>query len=338
MYILLLLMHHSTTMASNNNGAWISDGSQGSTITVNDDDESVTATAATQGTPFNLRSKTGIKADALAAFSVNIRALSGNVSIGLVASEEFQPGWKTRGMFYNGNVSNGSAALIVGFGKYVQAGDQVGVRKFRSNDKTQVHFIVNGRDLGVAFCLEEENGGNKTFYPCVHVSGTVTFVYKEIVQSLAENKVKEVEETADPSLGFEGDWKVEAINVDGNQVELPPEHPIIISFNGGLEPTSIAVKVVNTARGSVKVTSQDKGAARGPGPLDIVVGPMASTMMLPVPPLDKIEQTITSAVAAMTKLTLAKGNAQLYMSGSGESSPKLTAVRYSKKFEPLTKY
>ena len=55
------------------------------------------------------------------------RAEAASLGAGLVERDGFLPGWKARGCFYNGNVTNGSAALIVGFGDRIKAGDAVGV-------------------------------------------------------------------------------------------------------------------------------------------------------------------------------------------------------------------
>jgi len=312
---------------NNNDGNWIGDGTEGCSLISNENGE-VTATAAKQGRPFNVRAMEAIPSDC-SSFFVDILECSGNVSIGLVTAHEFRPGWKTRGMFYNGNVTNGSAALITGFGKYLEEGDTVGVRKFKNNNKTEVQFVVNGENLGTAFQLEDDNGGKDIYYPCVHVSGTVKFVC-QAGQLLNEN-VGLLGEG-----GYAGSWKLESLEMHGKRLELLPDDPIIIALEGDPVPTHISIKVANTIFGSIQVLGQGEDAIGGPGALDVKVGPMGSTLMMPRPPLDKIEQTVTAAFRGISKMTLVMG--YLYMSGSGDGNPELQASRYTKNFKPLAGY
>lgn len=308
--------------------SWISDSAEGGSVVENGNEVSVSA--ARQGTPFNVRSKT--PASDFFYFAVEIRELTGSVSVGLVTPGEFQPGWKTRGMFYNGNVTNGSGALITGFGKYVTVGDTVGVRKVNNDTATEVQFLVNQKCLGTAFSLE--NATSKTFCPCVHVSGNVKFVYREIATSFADFVLNDsTAESEEAATGYEGDWKLRTLNMNGAAVVLPSNHPVVLSIHGAPNPTKICAKVANTMSGSVQIIGDSLGES---GALDVRIGSMTSTRMMPPPELQALERAVSQAIPMITKMSLAMGH--LYMSGPGLGGPELTASRYTKTFEPLSKY
>ena len=326
----------STTMSNNHSNQWIGDHTDGGTLTCISGNH-VVVQAAKPGTPYNVRSKTSATSD-FCHFTIKIQELQGTVAVGLVSESEFLPGWKTRGMFYNGNVTNGSAALYTSFGKFVAAGDTVGVRIFRNNDATEVQFLVNSECLGTAFRLNGPEDG-KYFYPCVHVSGKAEFVYQEIARSLSEALMEDENSNLEEAATFQGDWKILSFQMDGESMSLPEGHDIIVNLGGegthGL-PTTMSVKVVNTLRSQLTIEKRGEDALGGPGAWIIQMGPVMSTMMMPRPPLDAIERTLTVAIPKLTKLTLALGH--LFMAGDGMSFPEMTASRYRRTFEPLTKY
>lgn len=308
--------------------SWIGDSSEGGSVVENGDE--VVVSAAQQGIPFNVRRNNTTECF---QFEIEIRELTGSVSVGLVTSDEFKPGWKTRGMFYNGNVTNGSASLMTGFGKYVAAGDTIGVRRCdNNNDMTEIQFLMNQTCLGTAFRLE--HASCKTFYPCVHVSGTVTFVYTTVSTNLVEGNAAEENEEA--ATGYEGDWKLSTLRINGAAVVLPSNHPVILSLQGAPIPTKMSVKVANTFSGSIQSVRQGGDDSSGePGALNITIGALLSTRMMPPPELQALERDISQAIP---KLTTVSNLASGHLSMSGLGGPELTASRYRKVFEPLTKY
>ena len=96
--------------------------------------------------------------------------------MGLVTENRFRPGWKIKGFFYNGNCTNGSAGLIIGFGKSITVGGVVGVRLMRddASRKCSIIFYHNGRCLGAGFCVDDSND---EFYPCLHVVEHDCFIF-----------------------------------------------------------------------------------------------------------------------------------------------------------------
>jgi len=313
---------------------WIVDGSEGSTISVSGNN--VTAMAARQGTPFNIRFHKAFVMETRGEdqFSIGIRELSGSVFIGLVSQEEFQQGWGTRGMLYGGNLSNGNSLLQGDFGKRIGAGDQVAVRILKKQNKTtEVEFVMNGKSLGTAFRLGPEYC-RRIFFPCIHVAGRVSFVYKDGIATTVDwvmaPSVTEEEE-------YEGEWKIDSLEVECASIELPQNRPIIIALRGKPSPTLISVRVANTLRGAMRVTGQGEDTLGGPGSQNITVRHVATTMMMAPPELQKIEDVLTKVLPSLTKMTLVLGN-HLYLAGSGVSSSEIMASRYNRTFEPLTKY
>lgn len=92
------------------------------------------------------------------------------------SENRFRPGWKIKGFFYNGNCTNGSAGLIIGFGKSITVGGVVGVRLMRddASRKCSIIFYHNGRCLGAGFCVDDSND---EFYPCLHVVEHDCFIF-----------------------------------------------------------------------------------------------------------------------------------------------------------------
>jgi heat shock protein HslJ len=305
---------------------WIGDGSNGS-ISVEGDVVSVTAEKA--GTPFNVRLETASSVrSGLFFFQVTVKEMNANIAVGVVTRQEFLPGWKTKGMFYNGNVTNGSAALITKFGPYVKAGDTIGVQLVYNRDKNELEtqFSVNGKHLGNAFCLKGISQ-DQVFYPCVHCSGSSKFVY---AAPAGNPIVAAIEEPV--STDYAGDWKVKTISAGGNDVPLPEGRDIIISFQGS--PLAfITAKVCNTIAGPIEIVDQGEG----PGAHNIRIGPLRSTKMMPPPELQAVEKVIVDGLPNLANMTIIMGS-YLYMTSSGQGYFELTASRYSKTFPVLTKY
>ena len=93
---------------------WIGDGKGDASFTVQDASVLCVRGGET-GTPFNIRLDLQTPRPDY-YFQVVIQEMTDSLSVGIVTPSEFQPGWKTKGMFYNGNLTNGSAALAVNWG------------------------------------------------------------------------------------------------------------------------------------------------------------------------------------------------------------------------------
>ena len=157
---------------------WIGDGTEGATLSV--DGSSIIFGSAKRGTPYNVRLNSSNSAAASDNLYYEItldEVESGNLAVGFVTPEKFLPGWKTRGLFYNGNLTNGSAGLRMGFGKFLKAGDTVGSYLVREDDNATVKvvFYLNGRCLGPGFVVPSSS--TDAFYPCLHLDGKAKVTY-----------------------------------------------------------------------------------------------------------------------------------------------------------------
>lgn len=164
-----------TATNGNGNPKWIGDGSEGGNldVTTSTASSSITFASATQGTPFNIRLDTNGAPMGKLYYEVKVTNMSKGASlgVGLVTEDRFQPGWKTKGCFYNGNITNGSAGLIIGFGKCIKEGDAVGVYHQRWANQCNIIFFHNGQCLGAGFSLDDNN---EILFPCLHLSGSAT--------------------------------------------------------------------------------------------------------------------------------------------------------------------
>lgn len=225
-------------------GSWVGDGSRGGSLFVDDDEKDgsvvLSITSATSGTPFNVMFDSAaslIAADDNMYFEVDVGELAGSIAVGIVRKEEFQPGWRTSGMFYNGNVTNGSGALLVGFGDHVEAGSRVGVLLRRSTTGpsagsgsgvtvVETVFYVNGRCLGPAFQLSDDASSSQAWYPCIHASGKakVTYVAPESIPAATERQP-----ARHPDNEYAGDWKLVELYTgpELHECPLPEGHAIV---------------------------------------------------------------------------------------------------------------
>lgn len=307
-----------TNALTNVEGIWIGDGSTGCEL--EQEGPSLTIKSATRGTPFNVCydgpiSATGAGDWCFEVVLVHI-AKNSSVSIGVVNPEELKPGWKTKGMFYNGNLTNGSAALVTSFGPYLKEGDSVGVAV--TNNNRDVTFYHDGRCLGMGFSLTEK----KAFCPCIHASGEVQISFA--IPTTLPTAVSKQGKTD----GMVDEWKlVEAVNESGTAVTFPENHDIVLHLDTPNETQyQLSLRVGNTLRCSA---TKDKGDS-------VKVGPIMSTMMEPPPELREIETFLSSSLPSVTSIDLKEASV-LVLSGSS-SQMKLVFERYVKNFKPLNHY
>ena len=361
-----------TDFAEEGKISWIGDGSEtvggGSLEVVKYDEygnhEQMTVKSNSTGTPFNVRCSHGFSPSTSEpmtfTFTVQIDGLDGNVSVGLVSQDEFKQGWKTKGMFYNGNVTNGSASLITGFGKYVQSGDVVRIVTKKTTttttteggraptDSLDVGFYMNDKYLGTAFSISDQNDWkDKTFYPCVHVSGTVTFTCAmlELPGLSAMSAFDKNVEKITPRSTFMGEWKIESMmDTTGSNVRLPTDKDIVVLISASSSssssssniPDKISVKVGNTMSGPIQVLSSSQDHSS----MNVKIGPnLMSTMMMPPPELYVIEQALSKLLPTIERMVLSEEKQNVIMTTSDSSiRGESTLVPYKKMFKPLTTY
>jgi hypothetical protein len=307
-------MMPTTNALTNVDAKWIGDGKDGE---FQQDSACLTIQSNRRGTPFNLRHDCNLGVSDDWCFQVVLDSVPPNssISVGIVHPEEMLPGWKTRGMFYNGNLTNGGAALITAFGPYLKEGDTVEVSV--TNHNRDVTFHINGKCLGTGFSLLE---CGKVYCPCIHVSGEVkvTFVIPETLPP-AVTRERNTEGMAD-------EWKlIEAVNESGTQVNIPSDRDIILHVDDDdASVYKLSIRVGNTLR--CNVMKQKDGSVK--------VGPMMSTLMEPPPELRELETFVSSFFPNVTSIDLLEQNLVL----SDAFKMKFVFERFVKKVKPLEKY
>jgi len=127
---------------------WIGAGGEGEGTIEESSNVLLKIASSRRGSPFNAALFSDEDPSSLTSSSyylqVKILALEGNLSVGVVTRDEFQPGYKISGMFYNGNLTNGSAALVTSFGdEHIKAGMTVGLLYEKDASQENVYIYVN---------------------------------------------------------------------------------------------------------------------------------------------------------------------------------------------------
>jgi hypothetical protein len=303
-----------------NIGHWISDGSDGNLVQENVE---MKASSVSQGTPFNVLYQVDVGVWSSIYFVVEIKKLNGSLSVGVVKRNEFLPGWKTTGMFYNGNVTNGSSALTVRFGESLSSGGTVGVYVRRNESELRVTIYRNNQCLGTAFQLSNID---EFFFPCVQVSGSVTFLYSAPIE-LPKSTDREYPKALDRYLG---EWKMDEATKDSKSVDIPNDLNIIFSVSPGKAQGmyALGVKVANQIHTTVEKVGKDEE-------FDLIqVGPVISTRMMPPPHLWEMEKFIVGSLEKIRKMSVV--NEDVYVLVGAEVEIKCT--RFYETFSPLHSY
>lgn len=338
----------------------------------------ITLASGKQGTPFNimLQPLPSSTSTANAAttdndkdlyFEATIIQLNGHIAIGFATPSEFQPGWRTKGMFYNGNnITNGSAALIVGFGPpqkrgMISNGDIIGVylKQRRDEGNLSVVFYHNGQSLGTAFHISSSTTDKvlSSFRPCLHVDGMASVLYVA-PRSIPTAMSRDVS-SMDDSTSFKGEWIVKQCfsGPELGEHKLPSTVKAILSiqdlsalqgrFRGRCTMRSkaaaeeeehsskkydLSIKVGNIMNATIDTIQQEDGNEEGF--TKIQIGPIVSTEMMPPPDEYEVETFLSSSLPSLQKM-IADENGALILNGP---TCEIICSRYTKEFDALMDY
>ncbi|KAL3909180.1 MAG: hypothetical protein SGARI_002729 [Bacillariaceae sp.] len=254
------------------------------------------------GSPVNLMASSDSLPDAY-YFQVRIVDKGSSVSVGVVTPTEFQPGYKNKGMFYNGNLTNGSAALKTSFGPHLKSGDLVALECAHiSTDEAGSSFAMtvylNGKKIGRGFEIATTDPSQR-FVPCLAATGNVDLM----VQVLADQPNLSVAKVSVHPL--EGKWKIVNAKKDASGKDhaipvhdesgnpLPDQRDIIMDIApADEEKIRVSVHVFNNIgvtmgyNASLDKMTYETSASGGP----------MMTMMMPPPPYDRVEQELSKAI------------------------------------------
>ena len=315
-------------MSNINFSKWIGDGSEDSTLTVSSD--TITIASATTGTPFNARLDADIPlGDLYYEVSVSDLSKGSHLAVGLVHKEKFLPGWKTKGYFYNGNISNGSAGLIIGFGPYTKTGDTIGVYlRYLDEGYFEVIFYHNGRCLGAGFSIK----GSNTLFPCLHVSGNASV--KVVPRSSPTVIARET--YFNPNEAYIGTWEIERLFVGPELGEYPlPDSSRFKLFIEKVEDKQyrLSVKITNTFSNTIELA----GKVDAFGSIKFL-GHCMTTRMMPHPEHEELEKMIGKEfdggdnVSSGLKKMMITTDGNLLLSGP---TTEMSYIRYVETFKPV---
>lgn len=254
------------------------------------------------------------------------------LGVGLVTADGFQSGWKTKGCFYNGNITNGSAGLIIGFGKFIKELDTVGVYQQKSDKQCNIIFFHNGRCLGAGFSLDDSQ---EVLFPCLHLSGSATVEFSVPPSPTVYEREQAVQNDDDDAYG--GDWVIEQAFAGPELTGLPL--PTGSRFKVSFEKISTAPSTEGTLqyRLSIKISNSLHTALAITGKMEAFdsiefLGPCAGTRMMPRPACAKVEQLIQTAMDNGWRKMIVSEKGQLIMTGP---TAEIICSRYVETFEPV---
>lgn len=268
-------------------GHWVSDGSPEIVI---DGTEAQCQLESSGGNVYNAlwkESEAGVSSGTH-YWKVHVADLKDSIFVGLTSLDKFKKGWAVKGLFYGGpgNLSNGSALIVSGFGKHIKSGDTVGILVVFADEKLKVYFDHNGSSLGQAFDLPASvlNG----VFPVVHFSGK---------GKASISKVSEIPADLTRSVpvyeGIEGDWRCQELN----------GQPPVTDATLGIFKSESACDG-KTYRIGLHVVNRTNGGIRFEGGTWQPTGPMMSTRMLGPPEFMTLEDQMGKLIGSPSTVKL----------------------------------
>ena len=262
---------------------WIPDSPNNGTLEVNTDNNNnntiLDVTCTSSGVPFAVC----LPSDGpprIAYFQIGILEKDRHTSIstGWTTTDDFKGGWKTRAMFFNGNLTNGSASRSTSWGPRPQTGQTIGTLLEQDHDNgSTVWYFVDGVCLGKAFALSNVNMDNdqQTFIPCIQVSGGNAKLSIRTVLSTSHDGIPATALTRPIKTGISDTWEAVSVNMtaDSNVTSLPELRldSVTLHINNqdrrndhdgaaGTAALSLSVQVSNSMSTSAKVLDQTENS------------------------------------------------------------------------------
>jgi hypothetical protein len=316
-------------------GTWESDGSETDSLSswaTTADGESYTITVSTSsGSPMNAAYKFQSNPSHY-FYQVNVLEMpssSSYLSIGVVLPQEFQRGYKNRGMFYNGNLTNCGAALKTSYGPRLKEGDTL-ILGYSEDDHAglvRLEVYLNGSNLGTAFQVPKN--GPSSFCPCVSIQGDIK-VQAKILEVLPDPLPQSEEKHP-----LEGKWDLVEAYHDGQQFYPPPDtvdvNPCLVSLEKDNESGEILWNVVLHICNTIMIRKTIQPSGTNSCYSLQSHGGCRSTRMMPKPPYGQVESTMSASLEnAWSQMEIVSSGATLIIKSlTGDVVAKCTKAQRS---------
>jgi len=260
-------------------------------------------------------------------FEIEVKDLQPHSSckVGVATEHGFAAGYRCKGLFFNGNLTNGSAGLKFGFGKTPSSGMVLGVKLELAEDKATVTFYQDGLCLGPGFVSKRMNPQAPIFPVVIAGSNGDRFSIRVLseVPAAIRGEGSNGRSQEHPAIG---DWELKSLM-------LGPElghFPLSSKMEGQkvtcrVQPAeekgegffSFIFKIGNTVRFGVQSSRDDRLH-----PLHALkpICPGSSTMMMPPPGMQEVEQKVIQSMESIYKWLAAEGQPMLLVGPTFEMS------------------
>ncbi|CAJ1949368.1 unnamed protein product [Cylindrotheca closterium] len=246
---------------------------------------------------------------------VDEKTKGSSLSVGVAKLSNLKVGYGTKGMLYNGNLTNGMAALKTSFGPFLKAGDRVIVEYVLSGDFIEVTYYLDGECLGTGFRVPKEN---EAFHPVLSMTGEVT-VTATVTAEIPPHIIKGY---TDPNFMRKTYNIVQAKDESGTTI-IPTEGGDGREIKLTVNPTkddkvTLTVVVCNILSIGKNFDTTENGISMSSVEGSDVV---SSTRSKPIPPYDVVEKAIRQSMAtgwAAINFS-ADGKAMTILDANGES-------------------
>lgn len=238
-------------------------------------------------------------------FEIEVKALSSSGSVGISTARNVKPGYGTRGLFFNGNLSDGIALKKGNFGAFLKQGMRVGVKLGREGEAVVPTFYQDGRCLGKGFVAKLAEPDAELFPVVQGQSEGDAFAI-----SFPSPPADELREAKAPgATPFEGEWQLKRTCKGpelGEERPDPMDKPATMAVSAADEAGTfwISLRVVN--RINAKATSVADASV---APFETFkMSPPASTRMMGPPGAMGAEQRLSACLQEVDAWVVSAGS------------------------------
>jgi len=289
---------------------WHDDGS-GAVKSHGEADEFVVEGKAAGDSPVNARFSSALATGQY--FEIEVRELKQGCFVGIATEDGFAKGYKIRGLFFGGNLSEGSSLVRQNFGDRPTKGMILGALVEYDDEAVTITFYQDGRCLGPAFVAKRLTSAE--IFPVVKASSDGDRFAIRFPDTLPTGRVREPKAGSASAHFAEGNWFLKRMSVGPELGEFP----LAAKMQGrevrlkveavGPQSFRLFSKVANTLR--AQATSKEDDALK---PFEgLTVGPVMSTMMMGEESVMEVEKALKDSLEQLHKWLVADG--QLLMVG-----------------------